>query len=452
MSKAIHRIHFIAIGGSVMHNLALSLHAAGYDVSGSDDEIYDPAASKLKAKGLLPDQMGWAPEKINDDIDAIILGMHAKPDNPELLKAQELGLEIFSYPAFIYEQARNKQRIVIAGSHGKTTVTAMMMHVLKGAGKPFDYVVGAPVRGFENTVKFSDDAIILLEGDEYLSSPIDNAPKFIHYRHHIGVITGIAWDHINVFPSLEEYVAQFDKFADNTPKGGSLIFNEEDNMATIIGNKEREDVKRIPYKTHPYEVKGDAVYLKTENGPVAVKVFGKHNMQNIAAAKALCGNLGITDKVFYEHIATFEGAKNRLELLLETEGTHVFRDYAHAPSKVKATVEAVKERYPKQALVACLELHTFSSLDKNFIKEYRDSLNKADETLVFINPNNQKLKEGGGFDEKEIREVFNNQNLKLFQDASALEDYIKTLDRKDKNLLMMSSGNFAGIDWPKVLA
>lgn len=427
-----------------MHGMAIALHQKGYKVTGSDDQIYGLSKTNLEKYGLLP-QPGWDEQRITADLDAIILGMHAKKDNPELLKAQALGLKIHSYPSFILENTKDKQRIVIAGSHGKTSITAMIIHVLKYFNHEFDYLIGSKVQGFDNVIRLSDAPVIIIEGDEYLSSPIDTTPKFLHYNHHIGLISGIAWDHINVFPTEDEYVKQFDIFADNLPKAGSIVYCEEDAMATVIGRKEREDVNRFEYKTHPHEIVDGKTYLKTDNGNVAVQVFGNHNMQNIAGAKEVILRLGVTVDQFYEAISTFKGAARRLESVGENSHTSVYKDFAHAPSKVRATVGAVKEQSSRD-LVACLELHTYSSLSRDFLPEYNGKMQQADIAIVYFNPDTLAHKSLPSIDEESIKKAFNFDDLKVFTDSSALEKYLMDLNWREKNLLMMSSGNFGGID------
>ncbi|HMP99119.1 MAG TPA: Mur ligase family protein [Cyclobacteriaceae bacterium] len=441
------KIHFIAIGGSVMHNLAIALKEAGYAVSGSDDEIFEPSRSRLAEAGLLPESQGWRPEKIDSSINLVILGMHAKIDNPELLKAQELQIPILSFPDFILQHAANKHRIVIAGSHGKTTITAMIIHVLDFYKKPFDYVIGARVGKMKKTVRLSNAPIIIIEGDEYLSSALDPTPKFIRYKHHIGVISGISWDHANVYPTEDDYVKQFDVFADATPKAGALIYCEEDAMATVIGGKERTDVISVPYRSHPYQEENGKAYLIDDNKiNVPLKIFGKHNMQNISAAKEVLKKIGITNEQFYHAIQHFEGASGRLQKVIENNSFTFFKDYAHAPSKVKATCHAVKEMYPDRELVACLELHTFSSLNKNFIKQYEGTLRFASKALVYFNPEKVKQK---GFDhltEEDIKKAFGDNAIMVFESSDNLLEYLQAQNWQHKNLLMMSSGTFNGID------
>ena len=440
------KVHFIAIGGSVMHNLAVALKQAGHDVTGSDDEIFDPSRATLSKHGLLPEREGWQPEKLDASFDAIILGMHAKKDNPELLKAQELGLKIFSFPEYIYDQSKNKQRIVIAGSHGKTTITAIIIHVLNYLKHKFDYVIGAKVKGMENTVQLSDAPIIIIEGDEYLSSALDPTPKFVRYQHHVGLISGISWDHANVFPTEEDYVKQFDLFADQTPKGGILIYCEQDSMALIIGKKERADVLAIPYRSHPHAVESSQFYLLNGKERHPIKVFGSHNFQNISGAKEVLRKIGVTDEQFFAAISSFEGAAGRLQKIKEVNGFSLYKDFAHAPSKVKATVKALKEIHPSRDLVACLELHTLSSLSKNFIPQYKDSLKSAQVQIIYVNPEKMKLKNLEPLDDADIRKGFRSPDLHIFNDKSKLEAFLLQQSWKNKNLLMMSSGNFGGLN------
>ena len=447
MGQKKQRIHFIAIGGSVMHNLAIALKQEGHTVSGSDDEIHNPSRATLEKHGLLPDKEGWSPEKINPSLDAVILGMHARKDNPELIKAQELGLRVFSFPDYIFEHARDKQRIVIAGSHGKTTITAIVIHVLNYFNRKFDYVIGARVKGIENTVKLSDAPIIVIEGDEYLSSAQDLVSKFLRYKHHIGLISGIAWDHANVFHAEEEYVKQFDLFADETPKGGTLIYCEHDSLALIIGKKERADVQALSYKSHPHFSDGNGHFFLT-NGKekYPVKVFGSHNFENIGGAKEILKKIGITQERFFEAITSFEGAAGRLEKIRENKTGSFYKDFAHAPSKVKATVKAVKEISPTRDLVACLELHTYSSLNKNFLPQYKDSMKAAQLQVIYFNPEKMKSKDLEPLTEADIKKAFNAPAALVLDDVAKLRDLLLAQSWINKNLLMMSSGNFGGLD------
>ncbi|MEQ8358231.1 MAG: Mur ligase family protein [Cytophagales bacterium] len=450
MKESNKKVHFIAIGGSVMHNLAIALKKNGWQVSGSDDEIFDPSKSKLEKYGLLPKEKGWNANNISDDLDLIILGMHAQADNPELIKAKELGLKISSFPEFIRDYSSNKQRFVIGGSHGKTTITAMIMHVLRHVGREFDYLVGAEIDGFELTVKLSDAPIIIIEGDEYLNSALDPQPKFLIYDHHIGVISGIKWDHYNVYPSLESYVIGFESFTDKTPKAGTLIYNGDDDIATVIGRKERDDVVAIEYTTLPHKVQEGITYLLTKNsGEIPLKIFGEHNMSNLSAALEVCKKLSIEEEDFYEAIKSFSGAGRRMELLAKNDNTLIFKDFAHAPSKLKASTQAVKTQYPDRELIACIELHTFSSLNKDFIEQYADTFVDADEAIIYYNPEVVKHKKLEMINENDLKTAFNQDDLTIFTESDKLIEYIKSKDLNNKNLLMMSSGNFDGVNLDK---
>ncbi|MES2386885.1 MAG: Mur ligase family protein [Bacteroidota bacterium] len=448
------RIHFIAIGGAAMHSLALALHINGFNVTGSDDEIFDPAKSRLQAAGLLPEQEGWFADKVTSDIGAIVLGMHARSDNPELLRALELGIPVYSYPEYVGLFCENKQRIVIAGSHGKTTITGMIMHVLKHAGRDFDYLVGAKVEGFDIMCRLSDDApMIIIEGDEYLASALERVPKFLKYKHHIALVSGIAWDHINVFPTLESYVRQFDHLADATPKAGIIFFNEEDAIVDVICRKERPDVSSKEYSTHKSETRDGQTYLKTPDGKkVPVQVFGEHNLSNISGAKAVCSELGISDDVFYAAISSFKGAANRLEQLASNDSTVVFKDFAHAPSKLAATVKAVKSQFPKRDLVAVLELHTFSSLNSAFLDQYKNTFSDADVACVYYSPQVLEHKKLPSLSPDFVRESFGRPDLEVYTDISDLRSRLKGISWHNKNLLLMSSGNFGGTDLKKLAA
>jgi UDP-N-acetylmuramate: L-alanyl-gamma-D-glutamyl-meso-diaminopimelate ligase len=447
MQEKKEKVHFIAIGGSVMHNLAIALHKKGVEVSGSDDEIFEPSLGRLKENGILPDYSGWNPDKITSDLDAVILGMHARKDNPELLRAQELGIKIFSFPEYVYQHSKNKQRIVIAGSHGKTTITSMVLHVLKHYNKDFDYLVGAGIEGFDLMVKLTKSApIIVIEGDEYLSSPIDLKPKFLHYHHHIGLVTGISWDHINVYPTFDSYAKEFDHFADQTPKGGTMIYCEEDNLTTVICGKERPDVNRIEYKTPKYKIVDGKTILDTKHGDKEIQVFGKHNMQNMEGARALCKIIGISSEKFYEAIKSFKGANNRQQLIASNGSTAVYKDFAHAPSKLEATAKAVKDQFKDRKLVACFELHTFSSLNKNFLLQYQGSLNAVDVGIVYYNPKTIEHKKLEPISKEDVMNAFQRKDLKVFTDSSELQDYLTSMNWEKTNLLLMSSGNFNGLD------
>lgn len=437
------KIHIIAIGGAVMSSLAIALKKKGMSVSGSDDKIYDPAASLLQENELLPAEMGWNVDNIDASLDAVIVGMHAKPDNPELKKAQELGIKIWSYPQFIRAQSEKKQRIVVAGSHGKTSITGIIIHVLNYWKRDFDFVVGAKIDGIEETIKLSDAPIIIIEGDEYFTSPLDPEPKFLKYDHHIALISGTAWDHINVYPTEESYLAEFEKLADKTPKAGSLIYCSEDKQASKIATKERDDVKPIPYETPSYKVK-DGTYII--DGETPVKLFGKHNMQNLAGARSLLDIIGITKTQFYEAIPSFTGAYRRNNRLAANDHTAVYSDFAHAPSKLLATSSALKELHPKRKLTACYELHTFSSLNKNFLTNYKGTFNAPDEAIVFFDSQLIKEKNYPLISEEDIRVSFKRKDIKVFTDPSKLEAYLLEKDWTDHDLIFMSSGNFLGLD------
>lgn len=448
MSKTVNNIHFIAIGGSVMHNLAIELHKRGHKVSGSDDHIFDPSKSKLAQYGLLPETFGWFPEKITSTTDVVILGMHARPDNPELKKAQEQGIKIYSYPEYVYQSFAHKQRVVIGGSHGKTTITAMILHVFKHNNLPCDYVVGAKLDGFESTVKITKEApVAIIEGDEYLSSPIDRTSKFLHYKPDVAVITGIAWDHINIFKTFDAYAKVFDDFANTMTEGGTLFFNKEDMLVASICSKERTGVHQLPYQIHPHKIVDNQTVLVTEDfGEIPVQLFGEHNMKNLAAAKAICLRLQVTAAQFYQAIASFKGASRRMEKVGEGKHNIVFKDFAHAPSKVLATTKALKNQYAHRKLVACLELHTFSSLNKEFLKQYNNTLQDADTALVFFNPEAIALKQLAPITAEDIKTAFGQSDLQVFDQATKLVDFIHSQNWEASNLLMMSSGNFDNLN------
>ena len=451
MKESVRRVHFIAIGGSVMHNLAIALHREGYEVTGSDDEIFEPSAGRLAEYGLLPSEKGWFPEKVHEGLDAVILGMHAREDNAELLCAKERGVKIYSYPEYILSRCRDKQRVVIAGSHGKTSVTSLIIHVLNFYKRKFDYICGTIPKRFDCSVKLGEDApVIVIEGDEYTASPIDKRPKFLVYEHHIGVITGIARDHINVFPTEESYTEQFVRFADASPKGGILIYNADDKLVSKIAKKERDDVQAIGYHAHKHGVRDGAFYLSAAGEKIPIKLFGKHNMQNISAAKEVCLKLGITAEMFYEALQQFEGVTGRLELLSKNANTFVFKDFAHAPSKLKAATDAAKSRFPDKKLVACIELHTFSSLNKSFLPQYRDTMKAADVPLVYFNPETVKHKKLEDVRDKDVAAAFGDARLKVFTDSKVLKEYMLGLPRKDSVFLLMSSGNFDGLDLKEI--
>lgn len=446
------KVHFIATGGAVMHNLALALHAKGFEVSGSDDEIYEPAKSRLEKAGILPEKMGWNPDKITSELDAIILGMHARKDNPELLKAQALGLKVYSFPEYVYEQSKDKKRIVIAGSHGKTSITSMILHVLAYHKMDFDYLVGAQIEGFDLMVKLTNDApIIVIEGDEYLASPIEMRSKFLFYHPHITLISGVAWDHFNVFPTFKSYTDTFNKLADEMERPGVLLYDETDLEAKKIGDVKREGLKVLPYKAYPYEIREGKAYAQTTDGEEELSVFGEHNMKNMNGARLILAELGVDDAMFFEAIKTFKGAAKRLETLGKNEGTHLFRDFAHAPSKVGATTNAVKELYKDRKLIAAYELHTFSSLNKDFLPHYEGKLNDADLAIVFYSPHTLEMKKMPPLSADEVKKYFGRADLLVMTDSEELKSFLMQQNWKDANLLLMSSGTFGGMDF-KALA
>jgi UDP-N-acetylmuramate: L-alanyl-gamma-D-glutamyl-meso-diaminopimelate ligase len=440
------KIHLIATGGSAMHNMAIALDLKGYEVTGSDDEIFEPSKGRLKKYDLLPENIGWDANKITPDLDAVILGMHARENNPELLKAQELGLNIYSYPEYIYNQCKDKKRIVIGGSHGKTSITAMILHVLNELDYKYDYMVGAQLEGFECMVKLSHDApIIILEGDEYLSSPIDRRPKFHLYKPHTAVISGIAWDHINVFPTFENYVDQFQIFTEQIESGGKLIYCESDKEVLSIGEKYIGD--KIGYGTHDHKIVNGKTILLDDGNEYPISVFGGHNLQNLNAALNVALDLGITKVEFYNAIANFTGASKRLELVKETDNSAVYKDFAHSPSKLKATSKAMKEQFENRSLVACMELHTFSSLNEDFLKQYRGCMNAPDTAYVFFSPKALAHKNLPEISAKQVYEAFGRQDLEVFTSSEELVKELRAKKWSNQNLLLMSSGNFEGLQF-----
>ncbi len=440
------KYHFIAIGGAVMHQLALHLHNSGHFVTGSDDVIFDPAYTNLKNHGILPKDFGWFPKRIHYNLDAVILGMHAQKDNPELKEAQRLGVKIYSFPEFIYEQSKDKKRIVVAGSHGKTTTTSMIMHVLKSANIDFDYLVGAEIKGFDYVVKTSEHAkYIVIEGDEYLTSPLDLKSKFLHYHPHLAILTGIAWDHINVFPTFPEYVDTFRKFMQSVKEKIYYYFEDEDLKRLSEEDFKAEIVSYSPFET---ELTGDTVLLSFRTEKVPLKIFGRHNMANLKAAYLVCHDIGVSDEDFFSHIQSFEGAAKRMELLYrdDSQKLTVYKDFAHAPSKVTATVKAVRERYPDLKLVAALELHTYSSLQKDFIHQYNGSLSSANLTCVFVDEENLKLKNRPPIDSNWLKTQFGDSAPTVFKDSQELENWLKEQVGTNTVILLMSSGHWGGME------
>lgn len=441
------RVHFIAIGGSAMHNLAIALHLKGYNVTGSDDEIFDPARSRLETYGLLPEKFGWFPEKLDHTIGSIILGMHARGDNPELARAKELGMKIFSYPEFLYEQSKDKLRVVIGGSHGKTTITAMILHVLQHCGIDSDYMVGAKLEGFDVMVRLTEEAkVMVFEGDEYLTSALDLRPKFHLYKPDIALVSGIAWDHMNVFPTFENYISQFRIFMEMVPEKGALIYCNEDPEVKKVAQDAKGKMLKLPYSIPDHRVKDGKTVLQTAEGEFPLMVFGNHNLMNLEGARLVCNQLNISNSDFYKAIGTFKGASNRLELIASKTGFNAYRDFAHAPSKLKATLEAVKEQFADRKLIACFELHTYSSLNKDFLDQYAGSMEKADVAVVYFSPHALALKKLPMLSPEDIKESFRKQGLLVFSDSEKFQEFLLDQEYTNTNLLLMSSGNYDGLN------
>jgi len=445
------KIHLIAIGGSAMHNLALALNQQGHDLSGSDDEIFEPSRSRLAEAGILPESMGWNANRISEDIDMVVVGMHARKDNPELLKALELGLKVLSYPEYLYESSKNKTRVVITGSHGKTTITSMILHVLNFHGRDCDYMVGAQLEGFHTMVRLTDhNEFMVIEGDEYLSSPLDPRPKFVHYRPNIALLSGIAWDHYNVFPKFEEYRHQFELLFEYIEPGGQIIYNADDSEVKNLVESATQELKKFPYQTPTYRVEDQQFILETLEGDLPLQVFGAHNMNNLEGARWVCSQMGLTDEEFYEAIVEFEGASKRMEPLIETEALKVFRDFAHAPSKVKASVQACRETFGNSRFLAVLELHTFSSLNLEFMQQYANSMDPADTAIVYFNPEVLAHKKLPALSINEVQKAFASEKVKVILNSAELEALIQEQKDQHEIIVLMSSGNFDGIDWTKV--
>ena len=444
-------IHFIAIGGAAMHNLALALHLKGDTVTGSDDVIFDPSKTRLEARGILPKAFGWYPEKITSKLDAVVVGMHAKDDNKELLKAQDLGLKIYSYPEFLYEQSKFKTRVVIGGSHGKTTITSMILHVLHYFDRDVDYMVGAQLEGFDVMVKLTDENdFIILEGDEYLSSPIDSRPKFHLYKPNIALLSGIAWDHINVFPTWDIYVEQFKIFIDSIIEGGSITYNIEDTEVKKVVENSKNTIRKFPYRTPDYKVENGITILETDEGSMPIEIFGKHNLNNLAGAKWICQQIGIDENDFYEAISTFQGASKRLEKIAETDNAIAYKDFAHSPSKVLATTNALKNQYPNRKLIACLELHTYSSLSPEFLYQYKGALSAADLAVVFYSPHAVEIKQLQAISQQQIMDAFQSDDLIVYDNPAEFKDFLFSQKFNNTSLLLMSSGNYGGLNFDEI--
>lgn len=439
--------HFIAIGGAVMHNLAIALHKKGHAITGSDDEIFEPSKSRLKAHNLLPEKPGWDPERIHPGLDSVILGMHARKNNPELKKAQELGLRIESFPEYLYEHSKNKKRVVIGGSHGKTTITSMVMHVLRDYEMDFDYMVGSRIEGFDNMVKLSAEApLVILEGDEYLSSPLDKQPKFHQYNPHMTLLSGISWDHMNVYPTFETYKKQFHKFLRIATGGGKVFYYDGDPVLGEVVDKSHWSLLKIPYTEHPHKIEHGRYILYTKYGSIPLALIGAHNMQNLMGAMLLCKELGVEEHQFYKSIQNFKGPDRRQQLLAQANNRAVYLDYAHAPATVKATIRAFKETYPDKKLVACMELHTFSNLNMEYLPLFRDTLNESDYAFVYFNPAVVNRKRLPALSPEKVRQQFHKEALKVHNDSDQLTEDLKALDEDSFVLLIMTPGNFSGID------
>lgn len=450
MERNKQKVHFIAIGGSAMHNLAIALSRKGMLVTGSDDEIFEPSRGRLERQGILPKSIGWNPELITTDLDAVILGMHAREDNPELLRAKELNIPIFSYPEYLYEQSKDKLRVVIGGSHGKTTITSMILHVINAVGMNVDYMVGAQLEGYDCMVKITEDApIMILEGDEYLSSPIDRRPKFHLYRPNVAIISGIAWDHINVFPTFDNYVEQFDIFCSLIEPNGTLVYNVEDEEVNRLGIKYASKVKAVSYQTPEYEVTSTGTIVKYENNDYPLSIFGGHNLQNLMGAMELGKAIGIAPERFLSEMKTFTGAGKRLQKVTEKDDFVMFKDFAHSPSKLKATTKAVKEQYNHRKVVACMELHTFSSLKKEFLPHYKDAMNAADIAVVYFSPEVVAHKKLAPITKEMVADGFGG-NVLVLNETTEVLNFIHEQDWENSALLMMSSGNFDGVDYDKL--
>ncbi len=438
-------VHFIAIGGSVMHQLAIALKRKGDKVSGSDDEVFEPALGNLQREGIDPG-VGWDSSRVTPVLDAIILGMHARADNPELLKAQELGLQIYSFPEYVYQASRGKLRVVVGGSHGKTTTTSMIMHALLVLGKPFDYLVGAKLEGFHQSVQITDAPVIICEGDEYPASTLERRPKFHFLFPHIAILTGIAWDHINVFPTFDIYLEQFTIFIGKIEPDGVLIYNETDEVLKKLVVEHPARIRKIPYgiPVHRIEHGETVVSLEDTTGPL--KVFGNHNLLNLQAAFLVCKEMGIAAASFLPAMAGFTGASKRLELLARNNTMTVYRDFAHAPSKVKASVSAMKEQFPARTLIAVLELHTFSSLNNAFMTQYRGAMDMCDVAAVFYSKHALALKKLPDLNAESVQAGFDKPGLTVITERPALEAWLLSQNYQEANLLLMSSGNYDGLD------
>ncbi len=443
MSK---KVHLIAIGGSIMHNLALALDSQGFMLSGSDDQIFEPARTRLKNRGICPEKEGWFSEKINTDLSFVVLGMHAKPDNPELVKALELGVKVYSFPELVAEMYSNSTRIVVAGSHGKTTTTSMMMHVFKALGKQFDYLVGAQLEGFDVMVALDKKEYSIIEGDEYLSSCLDPRPKFMHYSPQIAIITGIAWDHYNVFPTFDSYKNAFVQLIQSMKEGSLLLWYEGDSdLAELVGEY-AQHLKTIAYKESEFVIQGNKCYLISEEACYSLEVFGRHNLQNMNSVIKVCEYLNFNSIDVCTSLSTFKGAAKRMQLLQNNGDLIIYQDFAHAPSKVKATINALRETYPYHHLHCFLELHTYSSLNKNFLPQYYSTVNECDEITIYFDPKALEIKRMEALDLQFIKDSFGRQNMNVIDNPAELKVQMD-IARKGRGLLVfLGSGNWAGME------
>lgn len=436
-----------------MHSLALALTRKGMDISGSDDAIYGPSFKALQQAGILPEQMGWFPERIHSDVDAVIVGMHAKKDNPELLQAQTLGIPIYSYPEFIARLTAHQTRVVIGGSHGKTTITAMVLHVLKQCQIDVDFLVGAGVEGYAHTVELLGDRdFVLLEGDEYLSSPLDLKSKFLWYKPQIALLSGIAWDHVNVFPTETDYINTFDAFIDSMTPGGTLIYQENDAVLSQLVASNENMIRKEPYGQAKHHIRAGQCFLDTDEGPIPLQVFGAHNMQNLAGARWICQLMGVDAEDFNHAISSFKGASGRLQLLAAGKSARIFRDFAHAPSKVKATTAAVATQFPEKTLLAGLELHTFSSLTQDFLQQYKHTLQTASQAFVYYDPEALAQKNRPSIAAEVIQEAFDHPNLTVIDTRERLSAFLAQQSAADRIFLLMSSGTFGGVTFDSLQA
>lgn len=444
------RIHCISHWWRVTSSLAIQLKLLGHNVTGHDDEIYEPSKSALAQHGLLPQHEWWDADSVTSDIDMIVLGMHASADNPELLRAKELGLMIKSYPEVIYEFSKNKMRVVIAGSHGKTTTTSMVMHVLKHNGISFDWVVGGIVPGFDTMVSLDDNhKIIIIEWDEYPDGKINMTAKMLLYKHNIGILNGIAWDHITTYPTFDSYLLPFQTFVDQTPTDGFLGYYQDDQEVTNIMEHTDTQAQTVWYTVHPHIIRDGITYLQTPQWEVKLSIFWAHNCINISAAKLVCNQLDLSDEQFYAAIWSFTGAGNRLQLIHQDDAKHltILRDFAHSPSKLTATINAVKTQYPDRTIIGLFELHTFASLSASFLPEYKWSFDAADIACVYYDDHTFQIKRMTPLTKEVVINGFGRSDLVVQDSANDLQAWYDNLDLTNSVVVLMSSGNFGGVEF-----